>query len=151
MWITYGFPSADHSKSFLSLPNRSTQRSNLSFQQLTLIVNWSLNPDNDGIVSYWELKFYCCVEPVGSKKCQEKKVKNVYYDFLTSYPFKEGPTRTTGRIEGTTSYGGMCSVWESGEKVFSIQFLYKANSSYRFIYWNYQLWHQGRRDLKFSF
>ena len=28
----------------------------------------------------------------------------------TSYPFREGPTRTTGRIEGTTSYGGVCSV-----------------------------------------
>ena len=28
----------------------------------------------------------------------------------TSYPFREGPTKTTGRIEGTTSYGEVCSV-----------------------------------------
>lgn len=30
----------------------------------------------------------------------------------TSYPFKEGPTKTTGRMEGTTSYGGICSAYK---------------------------------------
>ena len=28
---------------------------------------------------------------------------------VTSYPFRDGPTTTTGLMDGTTSYGGICS------------------------------------------
>lgn len=47
--------------------------------------------------------------PTISKNIVLNNIKEIY-DIHTSYPFKEGPTKTTGRIEGTTSYGGICSV-----------------------------------------
>lgn len=39
---------------------------------------------------------------------------------VTSYPFKDGPTSTTGLIDGTTSYGGVVSCFL--KKIFRLSF-----------------------------
>lgn len=40
-----------------------------------------------------------------SKRCFRKSNKAFCIMSVTSYPFRLGPTSTTGRIDGTTSYG----------------------------------------------
>lgn len=51
------------------------------------------------------------------------KIHNSQGIMPTSYPFNEGPTKTTGLMEGTTSYGGTCSA-------------YKMTHSLQIIQWN---------------
>lgn len=44
-----------------------------------------------------------------SKRCFKKSNRAFCIMSVTSYPFRDGPTSTTGLIDGTTSYGGVVS------------------------------------------
>lgn len=81
--------------------------------------------------------FFFFFKPLTSSFLQPEEQSEQLYPntngCFTSYPFKEGPTSTTGRIDGTTSYGGTGSVcmghtwrqgWRQNVNILKINFLF---------------------------